>query len=97
MRKSEIQTPLQKRGLSCQKIILLSHSFPQSFLLVAGRAEATLATLGFIKAVHLNDLHVQHRGDHHLGDAHAALDDEILLAVVDHQDLDLAVFISVAK
>lgn len=61
------------------------------------RAETALSALGLGQFGDLLDLHVQHRRDDHLGDAHAALDDEILLAVVDHDDLHFALLTSVVK
>lgn len=66
-------------------------------VLDAGRAEAAGAAGGIRGLRDLEDGHLRNGCDHHLGDAHAAFDHEILLAQIGEDDFDLAAIIAVHR
>ncbi len=63
----------------------------------ARRAEPAAAAFRFGGLPDLDHPHLRHRCDHHLGDAHAAFDEEFLFAEIDQQDLHLAAIVAVDR
>lgn len=60
-----------------------------------GMPESSFAAVGVVEGVGFDHLDLGEGGDDHLGDAHAAVDGERLLAKVDQGDHDLAAIVGV--
>ena len=64
-------------------------------LLSPGATEPTLAPLGLIEVVYDNQLAIRNLCNHELRDAVATFDNERLLAMIDHDHLELTAIITV--
>src|SRR5215211_3715889 len=63
--------------------------------LVPGMPESLLPSRRLVEFLHLVDFHLRHGRDQHLRDAHAALDDERLLPVIDQWHLYFAAVVRI--